>query len=273
MVPFFIGGGGRLGSMDQGIERAARLWAKSRLAIAVTGAGISVPSGVPDFRSPGGLWSRYDPDEVASVGALRANPGRVWEFLLDAARTMGAASPNPAHLALAALERAERLSAVITQNIDGLHQAAGSRKVVEFHGSLNRYYCMGCGADHDPARARALSAAELPWRCAGCGGVVRPTVVFFGEGIPEDAREEAFALAEEADLVLVAGTSGEVAPANRIPLMVKRRGGAVVEINLGPSAYDEVSDVRLTARVEEALPLLAQAIVPGGWTAGAPGPA
>jgi NAD-dependent deacetylase len=257
--------------MDRGIERAARLWAGARLAIAVTGAGISVASGVPDFRSPGGLWTRHDPDEVASVGALRTNPGKVWEFLLDAARTMGAARPNPAHLALAALERAGLLAAVVTQNIDGLHQAAGSQRVVEFHGSLGRYYCLGCGADHDPVRARGLTPAELPWRCASCGGVVRPTIVFFGEGIPEDAREEAFDLAGAADLVLVAGTSGEVAPANRIPLMVKNRGGAVVEINLGESAYGEVSDVRITARVEEALPLLAQALIPGGWTAGNPG--
>ena len=258
--------------MSNILDQATSLLAKSHYAVALTGAGVSAESGIPPFRGRDGIWGAHDPS-LAHIDSFMKDPHRVWEMARELIALMRGSEPNAAHQALAGMEQAGLLEGVITQNIDGLHQAAGSRKVVEFHGSLNRYYCMGCGADHDPARARALSAAELPWRCAGCGGVVRPTVVFFGEGIPEDAREEAFALAEEADLVLVAGTSGEVAPANRIPLMVKRRGGAVVEINLGPSAYDEVSDVRLTARVEEALPLLAQAIVPGGWTAGAPGPA
>ncbi len=236
-------------------ERAARLLARAKKAVAFTGAGISVPSGIPDFRSPGGLWSRFDPMDVASVQALAQNPRGVWEFLLDAVKMMRAAAPNPAHETLAALEADGRLAGVVTQNIDGLHQRAGSRQVVEFHGSLRSWYCRRCGDEQDHSRFHELTPAQLPVTCR-CGGLVRPTVVFFGEGIPMEAMVGSGALVDGADLVLIVGTSGEVAPANAIPLRVKRAGGAVVEINLGPTAYEQVSDVRLDAPAEIALPLL-----------------
>lgn len=241
------------------LDRAAEALASARHAVAFTGAGISVPSGIPDFRSPGGLWSRYDPEEVASIGALRANPRRVWEFLAEAMDFFGRARPNPAHLALAELEKAGRLRAVITQNIDGLHQAAGSVEVIEFHGGCENFYCMRCKTVFPAAQARTLSPDALPWRCA-CGGVVRPDVVFFGEGIPAAAMQKAQAHAAAADFVLIVGTSGEVAPANQIPMRVKHSGGLVVEINLGPTLYRNVTDIRFDAPAEEVLPLLASRI-------------
>jgi len=243
-------------TLESLIEQAAEALLRARHAVAFTGAGVSVPSGIPDFRSPGGLWSRYDPQEVASIGALKGNPRRVWEFLVEAMDFFGRARPNPAHLALAALERAGRLKAVITQNIDGLHQAAGSREVIEFHGGCENFYCMRCKTPHAAAAARAVTAADLPWRCA-CGGVVRPDVVFFGEGIPAQAMESARRHAFAADLVLIVGTSGEVQPANQIPVQIKHGGGVVVEINLGPTLYRDVTDIRFDAPAEEVLPRLA----------------
>jgi NAD-dependent deacetylase len=248
-------------NMDQAIGRAARLLGQARRVIALTGAGMSVASGIPDFRSPGGLWERHDPMSVATDEALRRSPRRVWEFLLDTLAMMDAARPNPGHVALARLEQAGRLAAVITQNIDGLHQAAGSRHVIEYHGGLGRFYCMGCGRDHDPDMARRLGPGDIPWRCRECGGVVRPDIVFFGEAIPLDALTKSGQLALAADCILVAGTSGEVAPANRLPWEVKAGGGVVVEINLTESTLSDLADARIVAPVEEALPLLADLVL------------
>ncbi len=253
--------GDRSAAVDEALRKAAGLLGRARRAIALTGAGVSVASGIPDFRSPGGLWERHDPMEVATAEALVRRPERVWAFLLDALAVTGKARPNPAHAALARLEAAGRLAGIVTQNIDGLHQAAGSRNVVEFHGGLGRYACMGCGREHDPARSLALTEADIPWRCGACGGVVRPDVVFFGEPIPLDALDKSGQLALAADCIIVAGTSGEVAPANLLPREVKARGGVVVEINLVESAYKGLSDVRIAAKAEIALPALADLVL------------
>lgn len=242
--------------MESLLEQAATALSRARHAVAFTGAGISVPSGIPDFRSPGGLWSRYDPQEVASIGALKGNPRRVWEFLVEAMDFFGHARPNPAHLALADMERAGRIKGVITQNIDGLHQAAGSREVIEFHGGCENFYCMLCKTPFPAADARKVQKDALPWRCP-CGGVVRPDVVFFGEGIPAAAMQAAQRHAFSADFVLIVGTSGEVAPANQIPMQIQHGGGVVVEINLGPTLYRNVTDIRFDAPAEKVLPLLA----------------
>lgn len=241
-------------ALHDGCAAAARLLSAARRAVALTGAGVSVPSGIPDFRSPGGLWKRFDPLEVATLTALRANPAAVWEFMAEALDLFGRARPNPAHMALAGLERRGVLAGVITQNIDGLHQAAGSRAVVEFHGSAGRFHCMDCGQPRDRAAVAGLLARALPPRCPDCGGVVRPEVVFFGEGIPPRAVAKSRELLAGADLALIVGTSGEVAPANAIPFRVARAGGAVVEINLGPTEYGDLADVRLDAPVEVVLP-------------------
>lgn len=247
-------------ALEQQIHRAADIWKQASHAVAMTGAGISVPSGIPDFRSPGGLWSSFDPWKVASLQALAVNPKGVWEFLLAANAMFGKAAPNPAHTALADLEADGRLQAIITQNIDSLHQAAGSGTVIEFHGHCRSYHCRSCGLEHDPAVADTLTAETIPWLCE-CGGVVRPDVVFFGEGIPPRAMEESREQTRAADLAVIVGTSGEVAPANSLPYAVKHAGGRVIEINLGPTSFGGLADVRLDAPAEEVLPLMADEIL------------
>ena len=244
--------------MHDALDAAARLLSRARRIIVLTGAGISVASGIPDFRSPGGLWERHDPDVVASAMALVRQPDLVWAFLREVMAVVDAAKPNPAHLALARLEAAGRLAGIITQNIDGLHQAAGSQNVIEFHGGLGRFCCMGCGQQHASREARTLGPDVVSWRCAACGGVVRPDIVFFGEPISLDALDKSGQLALTADAVVVAGTSGEVAPANLLPREIKARGGVVVEINPTESAYNSLSDVTIAAAAEIALPALAE---------------
>lgn len=239
----------------EGCERAAELLRGARRAVAFTGAGVSVPSGIPDFRSPGGLWSRFDPMDVASVQAMNVNPRGVWEFLLDAVGMFRTAEPNPAHTALADMERRGLLAGVVTQNIDGLHQRAGSSRVVEFHGGCRTWYCRRCRRPWDASLVYELEPRDLPVLCS-CGGLIRPSVVFFGEGIPGEAVSGSDRLLEGADLMLIVGTSGEVSPANSLPWRVKSAGGFVVEVNLGPTAYGRLSDVRLDAPAEEVLPLL-----------------
>jgi NAD-dependent deacetylase len=247
--------------VDDALQKAAELLRRAERIIALTGAGLSVASGIPDFRSPGGLWERHDPMDVATAEALLHRPERVWAFLLEVLSVVGSARPNPAHEALARLEAGDRLSAVITQNIDGLHQAAGSQNVIEFHGGMGRYYCMGCGREHNPTGALRLTTADIPWRCSDCGGVVRPDIVFFGEAIPLDALGKSGQLALAADCIVVAGTSGEVAPANLLPREMKARGGVVVEINLMESAYTALADVSILAPAEIALPALADLVL------------
>ncbi|MFP4167633.1 MAG: NAD-dependent protein deacylase [Desulfonatronovibrionaceae bacterium] len=235
-------------------EEAAGLWEKSSFAVALTGAGISVPSGIPDFRSPGGLWSKFDPYEVCSQWALENNPEGVWEFMFEAVGMFSKATPNPAHIALADLDRKGRLEAVITQNIDGLHQAAGNREVVEFHGGCNRYFCHQCKREFGCPGTDEISAGEIPWMCPRCGGIVRPDVVFFGEQIPPRALTRTQELAAKADLAVVIGTSGEVAPANTVPHMIVSGGGRMIEVNLGRTQYASIADVQIHAPAEEVLP-------------------
>jgi len=249
--------------MNALILQAASLWRSSRCAIALTGAGISVPSGIPDFRSPGGLWSRFNPDRVASSWTLDHDPRAAWEFLLDALRLFCSASPNPAHLALVRLEQIGLLEAIITQNIDGLHEQAGSGqagsgRVIEFHGNCKKFYCNGCRRAYPADRAARLEPEDLPWLCDHCGRVIRPDVVFFGEAIPQRAMSEAQRLTAKADLVVIIGTSGDVAPAGAIPYHVKHGGGRVLEINLGPTSYGDLADVRLDLPAEECLPALVE---------------
>lgn len=240
----------------QQCRQAASMVREATSVVALTGAGISVASGIPDFRSPGGLWSSFDPWQVCSTWALRHNPHGVWTFLLQAVPLLTRAMPNPAHEALADLERMNLLTAVITQNIDHLHQAAGSKRVVEFHGNSRRFYCMECGREYPTDHALQLTEKSIPWLCGVCDGLIRPDVVFFGESIPSLALKESFDLAGSAEVMLILGTSGEVAPANTLPHQVKARGGRVIEINLGQTSYGRLPDVRIDARVEEALPLI-----------------
>lgn len=209
-------------------EQLAAILGRSSRVVALTGAGISVESGIPDFRSAGGLWERFDPMEYAHIRAFRRDPAKVWTMLKEMDAIITRARPNPAHLALAALEARGILAGIITQNVDNLHQAAGSRRVVEYHGNALRFRCDQCRGEHPREN---LDFDHTPLYCL-CGGLIRPDVVFFGEPIPPAAQQEADALARECDLLLVVGTSGEVAPASYLPYTAKEGGAAIVENNL-----------------------------------------
>ncbi len=247
-----------MGNLDSRIEQAARLIKEARCAIALTGAGMSVASGIPDFRSPGGLWSKQDPEKVASIRALQSDPATVWKFLLEANTIFKSAEPNAGHKGLAKLEKGGYIHGVITQNIDGLHQRAGSANVIEFHGNCSEFYCMECFA---PFPAEGINAgAELPVKCPQCSGVIRPDLVFFGEQIPSEVYKAAFELADQSDQVIVAGTSGGVVPASLIPPRIQEAGGLIIEINKAPSAYTSFSDVFIEGAAEDILPAIVQSL-------------
>ncbi|MEL9989781.1 MAG: NAD-dependent protein deacetylase [Thermoproteus sp.] len=234
------------------------LLTRSNCAVALTGAGISTASGIPDFRGPQGLWRRVDPNKF-DISHFFEDPDEVWRLFVSAFLPQYEVSPNPAHLALAELESMGKLCGVITQNIDGLHQKAGSKRVVEIHGSLRYAVCTNCGARY-PLREVLAEYKDSAPRCKICGGVLKPDVVFFGEPLPQDALNEAIMLAELSDLFLVLGSSLAVAPANRLPLIAKRRGAKLVIINMGPTELDDIADVIVRGRVEEILPKIVESL-------------
>ncbi len=216
-------------------EKVKRLWEdlkKSKHAIALTGAGISAESGIPTFRGSQGLWEKYDPDEYAHISSFLRNPEKVWEMLRELIKILKEAKPNPAHVALAELEKRGILKSIITQNVDSLHQKAGSKNVIEFHGTNERLVCIYC--KDVSVDAYSLDYSELP-RCPNCGRLLKPDVVFFGEPIPPKALEEAFKEARRCDLCLVIGTSAVVYPAADIPYTAKEHGALVIEINPTPT--------------------------------------
>ena len=210
------------------IRKTAEALCRSKRTVAFTGAGISVESGIPDFRGPTGLWKKYDPMEYATIDAFLEDPGKVWNMLKEMGDLLDRAKPNPAHLALAKLEEMNLLRSVITQNIDNLHQAAGNKRVIEFHGTNQTLTCMLCGRQYS---RQEINPGEIPPRCR-CQGVLKPDIVFFGEGIPMDAQFAANDEAGTCDFMLVIGTSAIVSPARELPLMAQRAGATVVEINI-----------------------------------------
>jgi NAD-dependent deacetylase len=239
-------------------QELAVLLRQHRRVAALTGAGISVESGIPDFRSPGGLWSRFDPMEYATIQAFRQNPAKVWQLLLEMDRIITQARPNPAHFALAEFEARDKLLGVITQNVDNLHQAAGSKKVVEYHGNALRFVCDHCRGEHP---RETLDFSRTPPYCL-CGGLIRPAVVFFGEPIPPSAQDEAEDLAQTCDLLLIIGTSGEVSPANYLPQIAKDYGALIVENNLEPTLLTRhVSDYFLAGKAGELWPQVLRALL------------
>jgi NAD-dependent deacetylase len=234
---------------------AAQLLASARSAVALTGAGISAESGIPTFRGEGGLWTKYDPVKVSSIDTFLADPAAYWRVSRERGAVALAAKPNPGHEALARLEASGLLSAVITQNTDRLHHDAGSKRVIELHGSGRTVQCLECGTQEARADVQARLELEMPPRCRACGGtLMKPTVVLFGEPMPEAAVHEAFDLARQADVMLVVGTSLVVYPAAEIPLVAVKSGARMIVINAEPTPFDQLAAVVIHGRAGEVLP-------------------
>ncbi|ACL02801.1 SIR2 family NAD-dependent protein deacylase [Desulfatibacillum aliphaticivorans] len=215
--------------MKELIKRAAEDIKNARLVVALTGAGVSVESGIPPFRGKGGLWEKFDPMEIAHIDSFLANPERVWRILVAEMKgVIDKAQPNNLHKGLARLEETGNLAAIITQNVDGLHQAAGSKDVIEFHGTFAEQRCMDCEAKIPTSE---VSLEVIPPRCS-CGGMLRPDCVFFGEMIPSEALWRSKELAEQCDVMMVVGTSAIVEPAASMARIAKLGGATVIEMNM-----------------------------------------
>ena len=216
-------------------QEVARVIREKKNVVAFTGAGISVDAGIPAFRGGQGLWEKYDPMEYAEIGAFVRYPEKVWIMLRDMGSLILTAEPSPAHKAIGALEKAGFLNAVITQNVDGLHQLAGNTNVIEYHGNHRRMVCPGCSAT-EPFTEDSLKALPYPV-CGKCGGPYKPDVVFFGEPIPARAMRQANDEAMRCGVMVIVGTSGVVYPAAEIPFMAARNGAIIVEINVAPTPF------------------------------------
>lgn len=237
------------------VEEAARRFLQARRRLALTGAGISVDCGIPDFRGRNGLWSRFDPDEYATYDAFLREPVKVWGFYRALGRALEGRRPGPAHRALAELEQAGILHGVVTQNIDGLHRAAGSRSLWEIHGNYRALHCVDCGR-REPVHEQHLADGPTPL-CGRCQRPLKPDVVLFGEIVRDFG--EADTLAKDCDALLVIGTSGTVYPVADLPRKVKRRGGVLVEFNLEPTAVSPLCTYLMPGRVDVTVPAFASA--------------
>ncbi len=237
--------------MNDKIREAARIIKRSRFTTAFTGAGISVESGIPSFRGSGGLWEKYDP-KVLDLQYFMHDPAGSWVVIREIFYDfLGMAKPNKAHLVLARMEKEGMLGRTITQNIDNLHQEAGSAIISEFHGNSKNLRCLAC---HRLYRSGKISLDHFPPTCLECGGILKPDFVFFGEAIPHIAMAEAYEAASISDVFLIIGTTGEVMPANQVPLMAKECGATIIEVNPSPSNYTAtVTDIFLQGKATEVM--------------------
>ncbi|HEY0016436.1 MAG TPA: NAD-dependent deacylase [Longimicrobium sp.] len=246
----------------EGLQRAARMLAGAHRVVVSSGAGMSKESGIPTFRDAmEGLWSSFDPQELATVAGFRAAPRRVWSWYAWRRERVGDARPNPGHLALVDLQAHVPRLTVVTQNVDGLHTEAGSADVVELHGNIRRVKCLDRGHPYDgPLPPYARGDEQDPPPCPLCGSPLRPDVVWFGEMLPRDAVERAWSLAERCDVLLIIGTSGTVWPAAELPLVARRHGARIIEVNPEPSELTHAADVFLQGPSGEVLPALVDAV-------------
>lgn len=245
--------------LEHDLEQAAKRIRESRYGTALTGAGISVESGIPPFRGQGGVWNQYNP-EVLEISYFRTHPGESWIVIRDVFfEKFRQAQPNKAHRVLAAWEKRGLLKTLITQNIDNLHHRGGSQKVIEYHGNSRFLRCLSCGITHPVS---SISLETLPPYCPSCGGLLKPDFVFFGEPIPSEALSASSHAMERTDCLIVIGTTGEVYPAADLPHLAKGHGAFIVEINPEPSAFTfSLTDIYLPlpastalSRIEERLP-------------------
>jgi NAD-dependent deacetylase len=231
--------------------------ASASAVAALTGAGISAESGVPTFRGSEGLWKKFKPEELASFDAFIKNPDLVWEWYAYRKKLIAEVKPNPGHYALAEMEKLFREFAVITQNIDNLHRRAGSTRVHELHGNIERNYCINCGRRY---RNEELSSTASAPRCIDCGGLIRPDVVWFGELLPTNEWELADRASRNADVFFSIGTSAIVYPAASLPLAAKESGAYIVEINAEVTPLSDIAQESLIGKAGEILPRLVEAI-------------
>lgn len=240
------------------VKDAVREFRKYKVAV-LTGAGISVASGIMPFRGKGGLWEKYDPEEVADIEHFRRNPQNSWVMLKEVLEVVERSLPNPAHLSLAKMEEMGFVTSVITQNIDGLHQRAGSKQVIEFHGNTSRLLCLGCAALYT---ALEIDLSFLPPHCPVCEGVLKPDAVFFGESIPRAALVQAHSEAQQCAVMLVIGTSGMTEPAAGLPMLAKKHGARIIEVNPEHSYLTSfTTDIFLQGKAEEILPQIVDELI------------
>ena len=232
----------------------------ARRAVALTGAGISAESGIGTFRGKDGLWSRYDPSVVASIESFKQDPRKFWEFAREIGWIFLTAKPNAAHMALAKLEAMKRLDSVITQNVDGLHQRAGSRHVIEIHGNAGRIICTRCSAEYPTEKIVDHIARQDVPTCDRCSGPLKPDVTLFGEPLPKKTFDEAVKKVKSADLLLAVGTSLEVYPAASLPETARNSGAKIVSIDSERTSWDEFCDYKVNGPAGEILPRIVQAI-------------
>lgn len=247
---------------EEKILRAAKMLVKAKQAIALTGAGVSTESGIPDFRGEGGIWEEYKPEIYGNIKAFIKDPTKFWEMAEKVAPNLFDADPNPGHEALALLEDLGVLKATITQNIDELHQKAGSVLVYEVHGNINRFTCFGCRASYnkDQILRKLKKEKHYPPQCDMCSAPLKPSVVLFGESLPTFEIYQSQALSERADVMLIAGSSLSVAPVSDLPLLTLREGGKLIIINDRPTHMDDKAEIVIRNKTGTVLPLIAQKV-------------
>ncbi|MGE5123672.1 MAG: SIR2 family NAD-dependent protein deacylase [Acidobacteriaceae bacterium] len=248
----------------QRIQRASELITQSQRVVVLTGAGISTPSGIPDFRSPGtGLWTRFVPMEVASLSAFRYDPEQFYKWFHPLAIHIISAKPNPAHVALAKMQASGRISTIITQNIDGLHTRSGVKDVIEVHGTLNTLTCTECFRQVSSARIiqAYIDHCAIP-HCQECGGILKPDVILYEEQLPVKAWSQAEAASKGCDLMLIVGTSLEVMPSARLPILALEHEAKVVVINNAATYIDVRAEVVIHANVADIIPRICTLVLP-----------
>lgn len=243
------------------IEQAAQMIIDSKSTIALTGAGVSTKSGIPDFRGADGLWTKVDPAKFASLNGFLSEPMAWWELALELAPSLMNAKPNPAHTKLVELEKMGLLDWVITQNVDGLHQRAGSQYVLEIHGSLFSGTCTVCQYQVDRQYLeKAMKKRQIPVMCPSCGGLVKLDTVFFGEALPQKELAMAIESARQCQLMLAIGSYLVVYPVASLPTIAKQSGAQLIIINQEPTPFDSVADIVFTAEAGETLTTMVEAI-------------
>jgi len=246
-------------SHQESIEKAKEIVSKAKRVSALTGSGISVDSGIPDFRSEGGLWKRYDPLEYATLESFERNPTKFWTMGKELAETILKAKPNAAHLALTTLETKGKLSGIITLNIDNLHQSAGSKNVIELRGNYLIAHCVDCGAEYFGKKVHErVAQGQIPPKCDKCGGVLKSAAILFGEPLPENPMKKAVELCRNTDLMIVIGTSLTIYPAAYLPQLAKNSGAKILLVNLDGTNKDNVADIVLKGRASDIIPDIIQ---------------